>query len=491
MIKKFYDHLAELKHLGHIRALLGWDQQVYLPEKGASERAEQLEIISRLIHQRMTDSKFIGLVDSLAGDILSFGEEDQVNIRETKKQVDRERKLPESFVAEQTRVTAMCWSAWTKARPADDFKSVAPLLAQVFKLAQEETKLVGFEEHPYDALLDMYEPGAKLSQVKPLLMKLGDELSRIAPECAKKTAGIKEVVGDYDQAIQYKLAQRILKDIGYDFSAGRLDKTHHPFATTLGSHDIRVTTRYSREGYLSSVFTTLHEGGHALYEAGLQKKWSGTPMGRAVSLGIHESQSRLWENLIGRGRPFSKYFHKVLAEFFPEEAKCLTPDDIWNQCNKVEPSLIRVEADEVTYSLHVLIRLLLEEGIVSGSLGVSDLPGAWRDLYKKYLGIEPKTDRDGVLQDVHWYGGSLGYFSTYALGNIFGAMMMEKIREEIPTLDNQIEQGQFAPLLHWLNINIHEHGMRYYSPALIKHATGRDVSVVPFVSYLKNKFGLI
>lgn len=490
MLKEFYENLTEIKHLGNIRELLGWDQQVYLPEKGAGERAQQLEVLSRLIHQRTTGPKFLNLVDSLAADIGSYDEEDQVNIRETKKQIDRARKQPESFVAEQTKVSALCWSTWTKARPANDFKSVAPLLEQVFSLAKEKTKLIGFEEHPYDALLELYEPGAKLSQVKPLLVELGEELRKIAPICTQKSAGVKDLVGDYDESLQYKLAQRVLKDIGYDFNAGRLDKTHHPFATSLGSDDIRVTTRYSRDSYLSSLFTTLHEGGHALYEAGLQKKWAGTPMGRAVSLGIHESQSRLWENLIGRSQPFSRYLHRVVAEFFPDEAKRSGPDDIWAQCNKVEPSLIRVEADEVTYSLHVLIRLLLEEELISGNLAVRDLPGAWRELYKKYLGIEPKTDREGVLQDVHWYSGSIGYFSTYALGNIFGAMMMEKIRSEIPSLDSQIEQGEFSQLLHWLNKNIHEHGMRYYSPELVRHSTGQEVSVKPFVKYLKGKFGV-
>lgn len=488
MIKKFYDHLTELKHLGRIRALLEWDQQVCLPEKGAGERAEQLEIISRLIHQKSTEPNFVDIVDTLYADIAKYGEEDRVNIRETKKQIDRQRKLPESFVAEQSRVTSHCWTAWTKARPADDFKSVAPLLEQVFYLSRQEANLVGFKEHPYDALLDMYEPGAKLSQVKPLLLELGEELQKIVPFCIEKTASIKDLEGAYDEAAQKRLAERVLKDIGYDFNAGRIDKTHHPFATTLGSNDIRVTTRYSKESYLSSLFTTLHEGGHALYEAGLQEKWSGTPMGRAVSLGIHESQSRLWENLVGRGRPFSRYIHKIVSEIFPGEVT--TPEQIWGQCNKVERSLIRVEADEVTYSLHVLIRLLLEEEIVKGSVNVMDLPGAWKELYKKHLGIEPKTDREGVLQDVHWYFGFFGYFSTYALGNIFGAMMMEKIKEEMPTLDNQIERGDFSQLLCWLNKNIHEHGMRCYSPALLKNATGRDVSVAPFVGYLKNKFSI-
>ena len=488
MLDLFYSHLIELKNLHHIRGVLDWDQQVCLPNKAAAERAEQLELMARLIHQKSIRPEFADVVDELAANSQQYSEEDQVNIRETKRALDRQRKLPASFVAEQAKASSLCWNAWTKARPNNNFAAVADLLDTVFKLAREEAHLVGFEEHPYDALLDLYEPGGRLSVVKPLLLKLGDELSEIWPKCAEKSAQTKVITGEFDEAGQVRLAETVLKGMGFDFSSGRLDKTHHPFMTGLGSHDFRVTTRYDQSDYLSSLLTILHEGGHALYEMGLQKKWAGTPMGRYVSLVIHESQSRLWENFIGRSRSFSKYIHRVVSDIFPSEAKSSSPDDLWAACNAVKPSLIRVESDEVTYSLHIIIRLLLEEQIILGKLNAKDLPDAWAELYRKYLGITPPTDRDGVLQDTHWFSGSIGYFPTYALGNVFAAMMIEKIREELPQLDHNIEKGEFQPLLRWLNENIHYHGMRYYSTPLVERSTQRKVSVAPFISYLKAKF---
>jgi carboxypeptidase Taq len=391
-------------------------------------------------------------------------------------------------VAEQAKVSSLCWNAWTTARAEDNFKAVSDLLDSVFKLTREETNLLGYEEHPYDALLDLYEPGGKLKNIKPLLLELAEQLKEIWPKCVEKTLIKNEAKGDFDEGLQAKLAERVLKDIGFDFSSGRLDKTHHPFLITLGSHDLRATTRYAQDDYLSSLFTVLHEGGHALYEAGLQKKWAGTPMGRPVSLVIHESMSRLWENLIGRSRPFSKYLHGLVREIFPDEARRTSPDYIWAKCNQVKPSLIRVDADEVTYSLHIVIRLLLEERILRGELNANDLPEAWSELYQQYLGIKPSKNRDGVLQDTHWYGGSLGYFPTYALGNVYGAVILEKIRDDVPSLDGDIEMGNFEKLLGWLNTNIHQHGMRYYSTPLVEHATQRKISVAPFINYLREKF---
>jgi carboxypeptidase Taq len=488
MLNTFYSNLAELKNLQHIRGVLHWDQQVCLPNKAAGERAEQLELMARLIHQRSVAPEFADIVDELAADSERYSEEDQVNIRETKRSLDRQRKLPSSFVAEQAKVSSLCWNAWTKARLANNFAAVADMLDAVFKLAREEAHLVGFEEHPYDALLELYEPGGRLSVVKPLLLELGDELAAIWPKCAQKTAQNKRITGEFDEVSQSRLAETVLKHIGFDFGSGRLDKTHHPFMTGLGSHDFRVTTRYDQSDYVSSLLTVLHEGGHALYEMGLEKRWAGTPMGRHVSLVIHESQSRLWENFIGRSRPFSKYLHRIVSEIFPHQTEHSSPNDLWATCNKVEPSLIRVESDEVTYSLHIIIRLLLEERIIGGDLSARDLPEAWAEMYQKYLGITPPTDREGVLQDTQWFGGSLGYFPTYALGNVFAAMMVEKIREDSPGLDSNIEQGEFQPLLLWLNQNIHQHGMRYYSTPLVEKACQRKVSVGPFISYLKAKF---
>jgi carboxypeptidase Taq len=273
-------------------------------------------------------------------------------------------------------------------------------------------------------------------------------------------------------------------------NSGRLDKAHHPFESSLGPKDIRITTRYFRDNYLSSLFSTMHEAGHALYEQGLPEKYKGTPLGNSISLGIHESQSRFWENIIGRSREFAHYLADLLPEYLPAELAQISEQDIWKQTNWVKPSLIRVEADEVTYSLHVVIRMLLEEQLITGSLKIADLPDAWAQMYKKYLDVTVPDNKDGVLQDVHWYGGSLGYFPTYALGNLFGAMMTTEIRKSIADFDNRIKTGDFKPVLAWLRTNVHEQGMRYSSVDLIKRISGKDISEKPFIDYIKNKFGI-
>jgi len=275
-------------------------------------------------------------------------------------------------------------------------------------------------------------------------------------------------------------------DLGFAFDAGRLDTTAHPFMTTLGPRDFRITTRYNESNFLPGLYGAIHETGHALYEMGLPPERVGTPLGEAVSCSIHESQSRMWENLVGRSRPFSVYLSGRVKEFFPDFR--LSPDELWRHANRVQPSLIRVEADEVTYGQHIVIRMILELALVEGEISVADLPGAWDDLYEKYLGVRPADYRDGVMQDVHWYSGSLGYFPTYALGNLYGAMMLQAAREAIPDLDGRIEQGEFCGLLSWLRESVHQHGMRYRGPELIRRIAGQELSAGQFVDYLEVKF---
>lgn len=483
-----YPVLDEVYRLDCIQALLNWDQQVWMPQRSAPDRAEQIELINCLRHKRMTDPKFIELVNELNTELTSFETDDAVNLREVQRSITRSAKLSEDFVARKSRTVALAYSAWTQARAANDFKQMIPHLEELFTLAREEAERVGYEDKPYDALLDAFEPYATLKEVKPLLLGLADSLAKLIPDLTRKTANHAEVSGQYREDLQVQLCKKIAQDIGYRFEAGRLDKTHHPFMTNLGPNDLRITSRFEPTNYLSAIFTTLHEGGHALYEDGLEKTQKGRPCGQYVSLGIHESQSRLYENSIGRSKPFAVYLHRTLGEFFPDEQQRTSPQLIWESMNKVTPTLIRVEADEVTYSLHIVIRLLLEEALVHGELQIADLPGAWGDLYEKYLGIRPPNDQDGVLQDVHWFGGHIGYFSTYAIGNLFSAMMLEAIRKQIPDLDAKIEQGDFLPLLTWLRENIHHHGMRFRSLDLVRRATGVELSAEPFVRYLKDKF---
>lgn len=488
-LELFYQSLREMHTLGCINATLEWDQQVNLPDKGAAERAEQIAMMHTLLHAKRTAPQFVNAVKELCqrGDL---SPEDSVNVRETWRTTEKELKLPASFVEESAKLASQCYHEWTSARPANDFARVRPHLKRLFELAQHKADLIGYEENPYDALLDSYEPYGKISQIKPLLLDLGEQLSTIIPQILEKQRPLPSSTGSHCIESQHQLCLKVCSAIGYDFTSGRLDRAPHPFCTTLGAHDIRITTRYSRDNYLSGLFTALHEAGHAIYEDGLVKKWVGTPMGSAISLGIHESQSRLWENIIGRGMPFARYLYSILGEFLPDLQRNTSPEEIWAHTNHIERSLIRVEADEVTYSLHVVIRMQLEVALLNKELKVDDLPAAWNELYQKYLGITPPSDSDGVLQDVHWYHGLIGYFPTYALGNLYGAMMMDVIQKALPSLDADIERGDFTGLRTWLNTNVHQHGMAYTGPELIQKISGRPLATDSFVTYVRRKFGV-
>ncbi len=487
-LKLFYEKLKEMYNLQCIEALLGWDHQVYMPPQSAQARADQQEYISCLAHQRATDPEFCRVVDELAEARESLSEIDQVNVREIKRGLDIERKLPEDFVAEFAQASSTGYSIWAEARPKNDWYAVEPVLERIFQLSKRRADLVGYEEHPYDALLDIFEPGMRLSQVKPLLLDLADQLKQMIPPIAERFSGEGKLKGHFDKDCQHRFVSKVASDLGFDFQQGRLDTTAHPFMTSIGPHDFRITTRYNEGNLLAGLYGTMHETGHALYEMGLPKERAGTPRGESVSLGIHESQSRFWENLVGRSREFCGHLIGVMREFFPEQTGALTCDDLWKRVNQVEPSLIRVEADEVTYNQHIVIRMLLEERLITGDLSVSDLPGAWDDLYEEYLGVRSPDAKDGVMQDMHWYTGGVGYFPTYSLGNLYGAMMMQTAREALPDMPRQIERGEFAPLLAWLRTNVHQYGMTFRAADLIRHITGHDLSDQPFVEYLRAKF---
>ncbi len=442
-----------------------------------------------MYHSMSTETEFARVVDELFENVDALSDEDQASVRLSKRSLDIERKLPEDFISELSRTSAQSYSAWVKARPENDFGAVRPFLEKLFELARRRSDLLGYEEHPYDPLLDAHDAGLKTSIVKPLLSRLGEELSALLPEITKRCGDLSEVKGHFDQPAQNRLCRKVVEDIGFCFDSGRLDIAPHPFITSLGQGDFRITTRYNESDFTMALYGCIHETGHALFEMGLPPDYNKhPPMGAFLSLSVHESQSRLWENLVGRSREFSVYLSRVVTEFFPQTADSLTPDKLWQYANHVRPSLIRTEADEVTYSLHVVIRMLLEERIVTRALSVADLPDAWNDLYERYLGIRPTDFKNGVMQDTHWYGGSVGYFPTYAVGNLLNAMMMESAREALPHLPSEIEAGEFAPLLGWLRENVHRCGMRYSSPDLIRRITGRELSVEPFVRYIKGKF---
>jgi len=487
-LQNYYQQSKEIYLLHCVLQVLEWDQQVYMPPQAAEFRAHQIEYMSRLAHEQRTSESYYRLVQELYNDMAELTDNDRLNIALSLESIERSRKLTPGFVARRAKASATAYTAWTQARKQDDFQTVMPFLKENIELAKQEADLLGYEQYAYDALLENYERGSTLSIIKPVLIRLGKGLQQLIPQIQAQQSELTPSSSHYQTASQKQLNSHILEKLGYRFEQGRLDTTTHPFMTTLGPRDKRITTRYCEDNYLSSLLTTLHEAGHALYEMGLKEEYVGTPLGSTESLSIHESQSRIWENIIGRSKPFSEFLHTVLREFFPKESTSLTPEDIWHRLNFVTPSLIRVEADEVSYSIHIIIRLLLESEIFIEGLPVEELPTRWRELYREYLDIEVPNDQAGILQDVHWYGVGFGYFPTYALGNLYSALMMNCIRETIPNLDEHIAQGEFGQILQWLRENVHKHGMRYRGPELAEKLSGQPLTEKPFLQYLRAKF---
>jgi len=412
-------------------------------------------------------------------------------VRGLRRRYQRQVKLPQTLVEELARTAILGQQAWTTAREANDYAQLAPLLEKTFRLKREQAQAIGYEECPYDALLDDFEPYGRTSQIAPLLAGLRDALVSLIDQIrgASRRPRSNVLAGNFPQEIQRGFSRSIAESIGFDFRRGRFDTTHHPFCGGAGPHDVRITTRYDPHHVASALFGTLHEAGHGIYEQGLPSDAYGLPLGEAVSLDIHESQSRLWENQIGRGRPFWECFYASTQQTFAPEFDDVTLDDFYFAVNEVRPSLIRVEADEATYNLHVLIRFDLERALLDDQLQVADLPAAWRDAYRAVLGVEPDTDRDGLMQDIHWSAGLVGYFPTYALGNLYAAQFFEQAEKEIDGLAMQVRQGKFRPLADWLRSNIHAHGQRFTATELVARVTGRPLSHQALITHLTQKLG--
>ena len=485
----------EILHIEHAIAVLDWDQQTYMPAASTPERSEQLAILQSVAHKRNTSPEIGELLAALGVDDKHLGgsgelfEREQAFVREMHRRYSKLVKLPGSLVAAFARERSLAQAAWVKAREADSFSDFAPNLKKVVQLARETAECYGYEDHVYDALLDIYEPGMKSAEITEIFSKLAEDLSPLVAAIA----GSKQVRSDflqqeYPAGAQEQMGREILKDIGFDFERGRLDVSAHPFTTSLGPHDIRLTTNYDPTFPPKSIFGSIHEGGHGMYEQGIAEDLHGTILGEPVSLGIHESQSRSWENVVGRSLPFWKRYYPRMRELFPSQLKAISLDEFYAGINRVEPSFVRIEADEVTYNLHIILRFELEMALLSGELSVGDLPAAWNDRMKKLLGITPPSDAEGVLQDVHWSAGLFGYFPTYTLGNLYGAQFAARIRDAVPDLDNRIEKGDFAPILEWQRENIHSFGSVYSAGELCVKATGGELDPVHFMNYLNGKF---
>lgn len=490
-LQQFKVLLARITDLGRANALCGWDQQVNMPKGGAEDRGNILSTIAGLSHEMFTSDEMAKLIEDLkpVAAQMDPDSDDACLILRTAHDFEKQTKVPTEKVAEFAKVSAMAETAWEHAREEDDFKFFQPELEKLVVLRREYADYFKPYDHVYDPLLDDFEPGLKTTEVISVFNKVRPQQVELIKAIAERPQ-----VDDaflhipYPEQGQWDFGVDVATHFGFDWNRGRQDKSVHPFTTGFGIGDVRITTRFDPERAASALFSTMHETGHALYEQGVSARLGRGPLATGASMAIHESQSRMWENLVGRSLSFWKFFYPKLTAIFPDQLKGVTLEQFYKGINKVEPSLIRVEADEATYNLHVMLRLELEIALMEGKLAVKDLPEAWNSRMKDYLGIVPPNDRLGVLQDVHWSSGLFGYFPTYALGNLVSVQLWEKIQTEIPTLDAQIERGEFSELLAWLRKNIHVHGAKFEPKVLIERVTGTGIDPDPYMRYLKTKF---
>ncbi|MGE5344264.1 MAG: carboxypeptidase M32 [Candidatus Omnitrophota bacterium] len=490
--------LLEIKKIQSIEALLHWDQETYMPEGGGDIRAQHLAYLSCLAHDVQTGDAFRSelkkWVDMQTGEPLpAIGNGDADTRRFLYlvwKDYHDASALPAEFIRERAIHTAKSEQAWQKARKEDDYPAFAPYLEKTIQLKKQEAAYYGYQTTPYDALLDQYEPDMTSEKVEALFGELKPALIDLVRYINHSGVTIDDspLFRAFDETGQWEFGLRVAKLMGFDLTKGRQDRSAHPFTTSFHPTDVRITTRVSKTFFKSALFATIHETGHALYEQGLNPDDYGTPFGEPISYGIHESQSRLWENLVGRGTMFWHHVYPLLKDTFPKPLKGVKPKDFYRMINTVTPSLIRVEADEVTYSLHIMLRFEIELMLINGNLSVRELPELWNRKMDEYLGIRPDSDKNGVLQDVHWSSGYFGYFPTYALGNLYAAMIMEQAYAEMPDLDDRINAGDLLPLREWLREHIHRNGRRMSAESLITSLTGKPLSVQPYVNYLENKY---
>ena len=472
-------------------ALLEWDDRTYLPNRGGAYRAEQTTLLSGLIHRRLTDQRLGEMLQQLsASDLMSEpASPTAASVRMMLKDFRRNSRLPVELVEATTKATVLGQRAWEAARAVDSWSAFAPHMETIFALKRQEAELLRDDGTLYDALLDQYEEGANSESLTAVFAGLRDALVPLVQELNDSTC--KPDGQSWRRSIpidlQRKTSRWVAEHIGYQFERGRLDETSHPFCTTLGPDDCRILTRFQAEYFPSGFYGTLHEVGHGMYEQGLPCDWYGLPAGTAASLGVHESQSRMWENFVGRSREFWQWCLPELQTRLEGTWDDLTAEHVFRDANRVHPSLIRVEADEVTYNLHILIRFEIEQELIASELKVVDAPQAWNDRYHQYLGIRPQTYADGILQDIHWSAGLIGYFPTYTLGNLYAAQLMEAARAELSQLDRDLARGDFRPLLDWLRREIHSFGQCFHPGQLIQRACGKPLDAKPLVNYLRQK----
>jgi carboxypeptidase Taq len=491
-LEQLKERLGEVADIDRAASVLSWDQQVNMPPGGNEARGQQLATLSKIAQEKFITDEVGRLIDDLKQEVNGADTDEAALVRVAARNYDKARRVPPSFIAEQAIVTSKAFEAWIEAKGKSDFSIFQPHLEKVVELVHKYISFFPPADHPYDTLLDDYEPGMKTADVKVIF----DGLRPKQVKLIKAIASSKQVKDDFlfkkfNEKKLLDFSEKIITGFGYDWNRGRQDKAPHPFETTFSVNDVRITTRYESDNPLAMLFSTMHEAGHAMYEQGVNPVYDRTPLGGGTSLAVHESQSRMWENLVGRSLPFWEHYYPALKKLFPSQLDGVSLKTFYKAINKVQPSLIRVNADEATYNLHVMLRLELEIGMVDGSIAVKDLPEIWNTKMEEYLGVTPPDDASGVLQDIHWSGGAVGYFSTYALGNLVSVQLWEKINKDIRNLDDQLRKGDFSELLAWLRKNIHQHGQKYEPQQLVEKVTGSKISSGPYVRYLTKKYSEI
>jgi len=490
-LKRLKQLLAEIADIQAASALLDWDQQTYMPPGGVESRGDQLSTLDRIAHIKSTSPEIGNLLDDLQpyAEQLDPDSDDARLIKVARRKYEKKVKVSPDLIADLAKASATGTQSWAQARKDNNFKAFQPDLEKIVDLRRQIAQCFGPYDHIYDPLLDEFEPGLKTADVQEIFTSLLPQ----QVELIQKIKQMPQVDNSFlhqpfDEQKQWDFGVKVITEFGYDWNRGRQDKSPHPFTTSFGIDDVRITTRVRPDFFNPAIFGTMHEAGHAMYEMGIDHALARTPLAEGASLAIHESQSRMWENLVGRSLPFWEHFYPQLIDTFPEQLAAVDLETFYKGINKVEPTFIRVEADEATYNLHIMLRLDLEIALIEGSLEVKDLPDAWNERMETYMGITPQNDADGVLQDVHWSGGMIGYFSTYALGNLVASQLWEKINEDIPDLSIHVQSGAFSTLLAWLRKNIHRHGAKFEPQELVQRVTGEKINARAYMRYLNEKY---
>ena len=483
------EKIGQVKDVRSAISLLSWDQEVYMPPKAAPARGQQLATLSGVAHRMFTDTELGELLKRLGDDDSLDANETRI-VEETLYDYERATKLPDTFVQKFAEERSKAYGAWVRAKNDSNFQLFRPNLEILVELCRQQADLMGYEGSPYNGLLEDYERGMTAEQLRPIFAELAERQSALVDSIvnAPNQPDTGWLDQEWDRDRQWAFTLRVLGDMGYDLEAGRQDESIHPFTTDFDLHDVRVTTHIDPRDLFQGVMASIHEGGHALYEQGFQEKDRRTVLAEAVSLGIHESQSRMWENRIGQSRPFWEHYGDVLREAFPKQLEAISNEQIYRAVNRVRPTLRRLDADECTYNLHIILRFEIETALIEGELNVADIPELWNAKMKQYLGLDVPDEARGCLQDIHWSHGALGYFPTYTLGNLYAAQLFEKIEHDLAELWAGVGEGDFRPLLEWLREHVHRVGRRKNPAEIIRDATGKEPGSAAYLTYIEQKY---